>query len=597
MLDRLQKLMAQGRAVGASNGVRSTDTPSDDSNQKEKNNPWWIRANNVLSAWTADTATLTQRAQALRLAQALRRTVRTQLIVLNVPQDALDAPSRLESISAASQSDDSRNENVANLEHLFARLNNGGTMLSADDLAYSMIKAYWPGIEHTIEKIEKRPPETQVALLGARLARAEAIWKKGSERDPKLPAAPDVSAIRQLGASREQATVQVERQSWRESMNEIFFGFQSVGAINSTPIDPTPIAQALARVNEWFGYDKNNQSWGLPNVLLARMATDASEAYLFLLWLVHQNGTGAKPDAGIRRPILGLATALHWFSDDRERAVREMWKTKPEDWLNGTAFISKKWLNALHGLTKDNGQATPAMSFIPSPKELENYIDQNTLKNDESIKDWRWWKTLVVDATANDWRKSNPSKKPDDGELAAERDARWAKWSGVLSVLSSHDYHGRNGLLLIYAQREQMHHYFRSYDPRDAGFWDNHNVPWDFDHLLQQSLLKQNWTGDYQGVCQQWGYTIANLHLLPFGLNRARGDAALKDALDWNQLDALKRTLLVDRNRLLAFSMDKNDNLGKDLNRVHTFTIESRARLLRIYSDWFNTLSLDQLKE
>lgn len=601
VLNRVQNLMAKRRAVGASNGVRSTDTSSDDSNQEEENKPWWTRAYDVLTAWTADTAEQAQRAQALRLAQALRRAVRTQLIVLNVPQDALDAPSRLESLVAASQSDDPKNENVANLEHLFARLNNGGTMLSVDDLAYSMIKAYWPGIEHTIEKIQKRPPETQVALLGARLARAEAVWKKGGGLDPKLPAAPDVSAIRQLGASREQASVQdgdkesaqVERQAWRGRMDE-FFGLQSVGAIN-----PTPIAQALARVNEWFGYDRNNQSWGLPNVLLARMATEASEVYLFLLWLAHQNGTKIMPDENIRKPILGLATALHWFSNDRERAVRELWKTKPEEWLNGRAFGSKEWLNALHGLTNDNGQPTSAVSFIPSPKELENYIDQKTLQKDDSIKKWNWWESLVVTAVANKWSAANPGKELDDSTLAAERDKRWAKWSGVVSELSRHRYDHNNGLLLMYAQREQMDHYFRSYDPRDAGFWENHNVPWDFDHLLQQSLLKQYWTGKYQNVYQQWGYTIANLHLLPFGLNRARGDAALKDALDWSQIGALKRALLVDENRMFAFSMDKtelrSDIDDKALSRVHTFTIEARARLLHIYSDWFNTLDLDKL--
>jgi hypothetical protein len=611
VLNRVQKLMTQGRAVGASNGVRSTDTPSDDSNQKEEHKPWWVRANDVLYAWTADTATLTQRAQSLRLAQALRRAVRTQLIVLNVPQDALDAPSRLESLAPASQSDDSKNENVANLEHLFARLNNGGTMLSADDLTYSMIKAYWPGIEHTIGKIEKRPPETQVALLGARLARAEAVWKKGSGLDPNLPAAPDVSAIRQLGASREQATVQdgdqkqVERQAWRGRMNE-FFGLQPVDAINPTPIDSTPIAQALARVNEWFGYDRNHQSWGLPNVLLARMATEASEVYLFLLWLAHQNGTEIMPVEDIRKSILGLATALHWFGKDRERAVREMWKTKPEDWLHGTAFRSKAWLNALHGLTNENEQPTPAVSFIPSPKELENYIDQQTLQKDASIKEWKWWDSLVVSAVTNEWHAANPGKKPDDSTLAAGRDARWAKWSGVVSVLSSHDYYrGRNGLLLMYAQRDQMDHYFRFYDPRDAGFWDKHNVPWDFDHLLQQNAFKgKRANNTFQKVCQQWGNTIANLHLLPFELNRARSDDPLEKALDWDPLGgALKRALLLDQNdnsRLLAFSMDNEelrDNKPDALSRVHTFTIESRARLLRIYSDWFNTLSLGQLKE
>lgn len=575
--------------------------------------PWRSRAARVLTEWTADTASGPQRVQSLRLAQALRRAVQTPLLVLTVPQDALDAPSRLEAEAGAKPS---AHENVANLEHLFARLNNGGTALSADDLAYSMIKAYWPGIEQTIAGIDKRPPETQVALLGARLARAEAAWRDLGKPAPSLPAAPNVSALRQLGAARDQPVSQasldaappdhqreqqLERQAWRTQMHTLF-GLP-VSGVAPLPAAQTPIAQAVARVDAWFGYGPQ-QPWGLPPVLLARMATQSSEVYLFLLWLAHHHGAAPIPHQDIRRPLLGLATALHWFGLQPERAVRELWTTEPAQWLNGQALEATKWLTALNRLQNPRGQGDPAVPVIPLPAQLAHYIDEGTLAQGEAIKDWNWWKTLVVEPARQAFKEENGGKEPSAQDLEKACQQRWAEWSGVVGKLNARGYDGTNALLLMYAQRAQMHHFFGDVDTRDTGFWDKHHVPWDFDHLLPQSLLTYRWMGDFQEVYQAWGLTIANLHLLPFGLNRARRDKPLLDALQdwqWTTQAHAERALLWDQKaggQQDAFSVkaaDKGASPADAIERAHRFTTAARARLLRIYGDWFETLRVDRL--
>lgn len=608
VLARVNAVQAAGRATGGGvDAAESTAQPGSDAPA-----PWWTRAAQRLTEWTADTASEHQRLQGLRLAQALRRAVDAPLLVLTVPQDALDVPSRLEAESGA---DPNAHDNVANLEHLFARLNNGGTALSADDLAYSMVKAYWPGIEQTIAGIPKRPPETQVALLGARLARASAVWRGLGKPAPSLPAAPNVSAIRQLGAVQDPAVPdaspdtaqadhvreqQRERQAWRSQVQTLF-GLPASGGV-PLPAAQTPIAQAVARVDAWFGYSPQ-QPWGLPPVLLARMATHSSEVYLFLLWLVHHHGAAPIPHEDIRRPLLGLATALHWFGLHPERAVRELWTTAPAQWLNGQAFAAKKWLTVLNALQNPRGQADPAVPFIPRPDQLAEYIDERTLTNSESIKDWRWWNTLVVGPAEQAWKKNNPGKEPSAKDLQEASNQRWAQWSGVIGTLNARGYGGTNALLLMYAQRAQMHHFFGDVDTRDTGFWDKHNVPWDFDHLLPQSLLTYRWMGDFQEVCQAWGLTIANLHLLPFGLNRARGDKPLLDALQdwqWTTQAHAERALLWEQTggQQDAFSMkapDKGESSEVAIERVHRFTTAARARLLRIYGDWFETLRVDRL--
>lgn len=609
VLARVNAVQAGGPALGSEGDVaESTAQPG-----SHAHTPWWTRAAQLLTEWTADTASGLRRAQSLRLAQALWRAVHTPLLVLTVPQDALDAPSRLEAQAGA---DPSAHENVANLEHLFARLNNGGTALSADDLAYSMIKAYWPGIEQTIAGINKRPPETQVALLGARLARAEAVWRDLGKPAPSLPAAPNVSAIRQLGAVQaptvpdagsdsaqtdHQREQQLERQAWRTQMQTLF-GLPASGGV-PLPAAQTPIAKAVARVDEWFGYSPQ-QPWGLPPVLLARMATQSSEVYLFLLWLAHHHGAAPIPHEDTRRPLLGLATALHWFGLQPERAVRELWTTEPAQWLNGQAFETTKWLTVLKNLQNPRGQGDPAVSVIPTPDQLAQYIDQGTLTKGESIKDWNWWNSLVVEPTKQALKKNNGGIEPSAKDLQEACNQRWTEWSGVVSKLNARGYGGTNALLLMYAQRAQMHHFFGDVDTRDTGFWDKHNVPWDFDHLLPQSLFSYSRMGDFQDVYQAWGLTIANLHLLPFGLNRARRDKPLLDALQdwqWTTQAHAERALLWDQQaggQQDAFSVkaaDKGDSPADAIERAYRFTTAARARLLRIYGDWFETLRVDRL--
>ena len=99
------------------------------------------------------------------LAKVLLRLEFLRMVALNVPTDALMGETRQEGNDYKPQVD----ESITNVEHLFGRLNGGGTPLGPDELRYSMIKAYWPGIER-IEDISPRPPATQLALLGARSA-------------------------------------------------------------------------------------------------------------------------------------------------------------------------------------------------------------------------------------------------------------------------------------------------------------------------------------------------------------------------------------------------------------------------------------------
>lgn len=546
--------------------------PSPSEQPDSRNHPlihWAYRVREILETWQKQPKT----SHPLALAEALARAVSTRLVALPVPAGALTQPSRNEEAQAVSENNKPAAERIANVEHLFQRLNAGGTELRNDDLAYSMIKAYWPGIEKTIQDIKTRPPETQVALLGAQLALAT--------DDDKLPPPLNVTTLRTL------ARVDDEQQSGDDNQKahlvqriEGLERVKAMFALKKEQSSDTPIKLALQRLDEWFLHTRD-QTWGLPPVLRSRMAEQAPEAFLFLLRLAHH--ATQKPEPDVRRKLLGLATTLHWFGQDRQRAVRWLWKISPAEWCDGSAFSNGgHFLTQLHKLPDDqrldNYHATVANILTPS--ELDKYISIDTF-NEGKISKWRWWDTLVKDKNQAE--------------------------NSLIKVLRDHNYRYNNGLLLMYAQREQMAFCFPKYDSSHIGYWDAHNVPWDFDHILPQSAFADMRTeNDLMEVCKQWGNTIANLHIYPFEKNRSRQDEKANEILLQEQDEnAPKRMLLnpSEADPLAVFSLKKEDiryNKDKFQNseaprKVCEFALAARARLLRIYGEWYDNLLIGDL--
>ena len=138
----------------------------------------------------------------------------------------------------------------------------------------------------------------------------------------------------------------------------------------------------------------------------------------------------------------------------------------------------------------------------------------------------------------------------------------------------------------------------RQFDiPHTSGFWDEHNRPWDFDHILPQTYFTKKRGANYMRVCQQWGYTIGNLHILRFEENRSRQDLTAEDSisdehLEWAWLREGSRDLRP------AFSLSHDDvRGGNDTRRdnVLGFVCAARTRLLRMYEDWYTQLEIESM--
>ena len=135
-----------------------------------------------------------------------------------------------------------------------------------------------------------------------------------------------------------------------------------------------------------------------------------------------------------------------------------------------------------------------------------------------------------------------------------------------------------------------MNKRFKNYDPSRPDLWEDHNRPWDFDHLLAQYQVSYN-QGKFREVCYQWLDCIGNLQVVSFEENRSwqadKTDTKLKDP------EEIKLALFENPEEIKKFSLDRDDI--NDGAKVADFISAARDRLLRIYSAWFKDLDVAYL--
>lgn len=505
------------------------------------------------------------------LAKALLRVKKMYLVALSVPDYALHEETQQEKNLNSQGTLQNKEERIASVEHLFYRLNGLGTELRGDELLYSMVKSYWPGIEKTIDQITPRPPATQVALLGAKLALSKL------DEPPKSAPNLSVTTLRAIALSKKALD---DKKSEEQEANKN--AIESLFSINlKNQQKQSTISNVIKRVDEWLLYHPENNQNGLPPVLRSRMAEQAPEVFHFLMSLAKVSlDKGCNPTEPVLTRLRGLSTAVHWFGHDRDAVVKKLWSMGDlEGWLNGSVYSTHRGvLTLLKAIGEESEQKKLGLLNLLTPKDLADLITET---KQETVENWHWWNTLIC----------NPSKD-DNGNFSKDKqDNLQNQYWPMLERLKNSEY------LLIYAQRQWMCKKFPSYDPSITGYWDEHNRPWDYDHLLPQVNFKDVRGAKYLQVCQQWGNTIGNLHILPFEENRSRQD----DSAD-NLPDAYVKTALLDTSSdndlRKAFSINRDNVRGKksdDAQAVNDFIIATRARLLRMYGDWFHSMKINSL--
>lgn len=168
--------------------------------------------------------------------------------------------------------------------------------------------------------------------------------------------------------------------------------------------------------------------------------------------------------------------------------------------------------------------------------------------------------------------------------LKIEADDKWtpslSQWNELWDCVCT------NKEMLLYFQRGYLSECFRNYKPLNLKMWNEHNTPWDYDHIIPQ-----NWFGNYSEhnryarFCRNyWLNNIGNIAAIPFETNRSKSDDN-----DWSYYKAHNQSLKVDIAAVEELSKDPS-RITSDLQTATNFATTTFKRCSEIYKDCYENL-------
>jgi len=478
---------------------------------------------------------------------AMRKLGSYALLALQVPQEILttDGASPGEPIDGSGNLD-----RIHQIEHLYQRLGSAGTELRGEELLFSMIKAYWPDIENSFAEITDREGRAWLPMPGSRLAtlgiRAALM---GAMDEPALPGVPSIPQIRAMAVARDDVSLA------KRTLVHRYLGI-------SVPPRESDLHANLRLVDDWLLFRPDTRGdIGLPPLLRSHLAQAAPEVYLLLLHLAQRARNLGLDEAALeilRKPVLALATTLHWFGLHQDKAVRHLIPV-----LHAAPLIPESFHGLLAPLIDPN-DARSVLTLM-DPGALADAVSP-VEPTDGNLSGWTRWQSVV---------EAFETETP-------ERSAReCVVWPLLERVLSSKP-------LLLFAQRDYLARAFDGYDPSCIDVCNGHDRPWDYDHILPGAVLHSN-QGVFREACRQWSESIGNLRAWPLEENRARRDEPA-DGISENDLGDSRIDGLEERS---DFSM-RWEEVG-DPEKAARFMNAARIRSLRIYREWFESLDIARL--
>ena len=280
-------------------------------------------------------------------------------------------------------------------------------------------------------------------------------------------------------------------------------------------------------VNEWL----SGEPFGVPNVLRTDLAKNYSDIYLLLLWI--KETKFAKNNEGVGKYLTALAFFIKWFTKDPSACVREIFY------------------------------------------QCQNVVDKNHILG--GIYDYY--------ACYEKGRMAFPCDPDILRKLISDSDfvIRWnqsylqgKKYSNVWDIIRQDPWSQPD--FLIYAEREHFNKVFRNFDPAKSDMWENHNRPWDYDHIIPLNWFQGRQTGDWRWFGREWINVVGNFSAIPFEENRSK-----RDRDDWSYYKQNEDKLLIDKR---LYSLEANTRFyEKPSKKFATITFD---RTIKIYEQVYS---------
>ncbi len=442
---------------------------------------------------------------------------------------ALCAPDELMSISEQERNNEEK-EDITNIEHLFQRLNRQGTPLNGEELIYSMIKAYWPEIVQGIDGLERKlMPASKLVALAFRVILTEENWDKNRKIAPEQT----VSGIRKLATN-----------SAQKYLCEKIKMFINGG-------DEFSLRACCNRIDDYMGINTPQYSWGLPQFLRSSLAYESPDFYLLLLLLARKHLHISEETS---RLLTGCITWCSWFGSKNKKIVDHV----------AALYACLKDDLSEDGICKAVALAHNFFNPILTKKEIGQFI---VLPDMQNVQNWTWW-NLIQNV---------------DEKIQAQHQAIWNSCVSVLRDRRS---------LLLYAQRNFMNERFSNYDPARKDLWEEHNRPWDYDHILPHYYTyNQKSNNDFMTFVKQWANNNANFRAWPFEDNRSDQATLAGDKLDNTSM----KESFITQEELPGYNQGRQ--VIENAEAALKFANACRSRMLRIYNEWFDSLGIGILLE
>jgi hypothetical protein len=222
------------------------------------------------------------------------------------------------------------------------------------------------------------------------------------------------------------------------------------------------------KINDWLGVDKTIDS--TPIILRSRIINNSPDLF-FLLVFMASNSINLLQKETVRAFVF----FMHFFVNSKlhkqiiEGYIQNSYSSSPEP------FESILYTQIANLVNNNN--------FIPAYKSNLR-LDENAIQSSE-------------------------------------------KWSeNTFSSLSSQqifNYIKCNREILLFAQRRFLNKNFDKFLSTSGKVWEDHNVPWDYDHIVPQEWIASQ-RGGAIPFCKQWLNTIGNLAAIPFEANRSKSN-------------------------------------------------------------------------
>ena len=245
-----------------------------------------------------------------------------------------------------------------------------------------------------------------------------------------------------------------------------------------------------------------------------------------------------------------MTTALHWFGENKSRAVDAI----VDILVDRNPFDIASFHDILRAAEHlDEGRVIEVYPPF-KPDALDSEI---MLPEQDGLDDWDWWNLVK------------------DSEVKQQK-----FWPFLDRVKEQRDF-------LLYAQREYICKRFPDYDPARQDMWEQHDRPWDYDHILATAETSRHYVPT---AIRRWASCIANQRAWPMERNRSDQRASPKTKLR-DQHD--RRDSFITDDEIDRFSEASQDihNASAGSAFIHA----AKARLIRMYQEWYETLEIADL--